>query len=117
HDLAGRGWFHVSGSDRGRRVHDDYGCAALRGFPHNLLGQKLRSLVMADHVGDCDGRVLLARRAVRGNADRGNTARVYDALHAGMPGGLEDIASALDVGLVELAGIRYAQAVICCYVE
>ncbi len=91
HDLTGGSRLDVSRPDRRRGVDDHDRHAARRRLPCPLLGEELRALVVADHVGEsrrvsprCRGR------PVAGKSDGRHAARVYDAPHsrrAGPPRG------------------------------
>src|ERR1051325_129334 len=47
-----------------------------------LLGEELAALIVADHVDERYRGVFVSRRAIRRNAERANSACVYDLLGA-----------------------------------
>ena len=61
HHAAGRGRLHVARAHRCGRVDDDHRRACPGGFARHLLRQKLRALVVTDHVGKGDRAVLAPR--------------------------------------------------------
>ncbi len=67
---------------------------------------------MADHVRERRRRVLRPWRAILGYADRRNTARVNNTTYTSLPGCVQDVACAFDVGSVELLGVECTQPVI-----
>ena len=89
------------------------GNAELRGaLAHGLLGQELRALVVADHVVDGHGRVLVGRRAILVDAEHGDARRVDHARRAGGRGRLEHVDGAFDVGAVHRLRIRDPEPIV-----
>ena len=77
-----------------------------------LLGEEFRALVVADHVVERDGRVLIDDGAVVLEAHGRDARRVDDACDANFARQLEQLARAVDVGGVHLLGIANPQAVV-----
>jgi len=110
--LTGRGWFDISRADGGRWIDNDHRRACLRGLPYELLGQKFRAFVVADHVGDTHRRVFRAGRPVSRDTHGGYAARVNNTRHACLACGFENIPGTFDVGSVQLPRIGRAQPVV-----
>src|SRR5207245_1777212 len=76
------------------------------------LGEELRGLVGADHVGEGDGRVLGPGRAVRREPEGADGRGIDDPPHTGLAGRLEDRARTVDVHAVQLGRIARPQPVV-----
>ena len=112
-DAAGGRGLAVVGADGGGGVEDDdllavLGCAC-NGF---LLGEELGALVVADHVGERDGRVFVDDDAVGAEVHGGDAGGVDEALDAGFAGHAQQLARAVDVGAVHGGGIGNPEAVV-----
>ena len=64
---ARRRRLHILLANRSRRIHRHHVHPAAPGLQRDLLGHELRPLVMADHVGQRNRRILVRRMSVRVN--------------------------------------------------
>ena len=78
-----------------------------------LLAEKLRPLVVADHVGECDGSVLVHDGSIGLEAHGGDARRVDNSLDPGLAGQFQQFARTVDVRAIHLPGIAHPQPVIC----
>jgi hypothetical protein len=111
-DAAGGRGLGVVGADGGGGVEDDDLLAGLRGSNGFLLGEELGALVVADHVGERDGRVFIDDDAVGAEVHGGDAGGVDEARDANLAGQAEQLAGAVDVGAVHGGGIGNPEAVI-----
>ena len=110
-DLAGGRGFPIVVADGSGRVDDDDWQTGAGLFESDLLGKPLGALVVASHIGDGDRAVFVAVLTLR-HADTADGAGINDALDAGTFSGGEQIASAFDVGGVEIGRMLRPEAVI-----
>ncbi len=94
-------------------IEDDDLLAALRGFDRFLFGEELRPLVVTDHVAERYRRVFVDYDSVAAEVHGGHTRCVDEALNAGLARQPQQLARAIDVGLVHGRGIGNPEAIIC----
>ena len=85
---------------------------ASRGLDRFLLGQKLRALVVADHIGERDRRVFIDDQAVAAEVHRGHAGGVDEALHLGFAGQPQQLARPVHIGLVHRRRIGNPEPVV-----
>ena len=86
--------------------------AAVRSAQCFLLGHELGALVVTDHVGERDGRVLIDDDPVGAEVHGGDDGCVDDALDASFAGEAQKLARAIDVGAIHCRGIGNPEAII-----
>ncbi len=104
--------FAVVGADGRGGVENDDLLAVLGGGDGFLLGEKLRTLVVADHVAERDRRVFVDDDAVGAEVHGGDAGGVDEALDAGLAGHAQQFARAVHVGAVHGFGIANPEAVV-----
>ena len=71
-DAAGGSRLDVLLADRSGGIHGYHAHAAAAGFERNLFGHEFRALVVADHIGQGNGRIFVGGTAVSGESDGGD---------------------------------------------
>ena len=85
---------------------------AAPGLQRDLLRHELRPLVVADHVGQRNRRVLIRRMPVAGESHGRNAGGVDHASHAILPRRFQNRPRAVDVGPVHLRRIAHPEPVV-----
>src|SRR5580698_11258504 len=111
-DAAGGGGFHVAGADGGGRVEHHHFLALVGGFERFLLGKELGALVMPDHVGERDGRVLVDDGAVGLESHRRYAGGVDDTPDALFAGDTQQLAGTVYIGGIHLLRIAHPEAIV-----
>ena len=111
-DPAGWRGLGIARADRRRGIENHDMLAGLRGFDCLLLAEKLRSFVVADHVRQRNGSLLVHDGSVGLEAHRRDAGGVDDALDANLTRQLQQLACAIDVGGIHLFRIAHPQPVV-----
>ena len=102
----------VVGADGRGGIENDDALAGLGGGDGLLLCHKFGALVVAHHVGERDGRVLVDDDAVGAEVHGGHAGGVDEALHVASRAMPQQFARAVHIGLVHGSGIGNPEAVV-----
>src|SRR5580704_17194583 len=110
--LAGGGGLDLPPADGIARIDNYNGKASSRVLLGDTLGEKLRTLVGADHVAEANGRGLGAEATISGQAEGADARGVDHALDARLSAPLEHGARAIHVIAVDLGGVLRPESIV-----